>query len=416
MNVAQDPHTQTFTLRSPRFKTLALLAALLVFALAIRIWLMWPIISDDGYFGGSDDLDYHALGISLVERGQLGQHGQPSAYRMPLFPLFIAAIYRVTGPDRIVAQAVILLLSVINVGLTYLVGRQLGNQRVAWIAAIIAALDLDQIAYAGQLLTETLCVFLFTLSMLMLVMLRRRGGWRWAIVAGVILGLTVLIRVNILLLAPVAVAWIARYGVGNMRKRVVSVAILALVCGGLWGSWVVRNYMVFGEFIPLTTQGGNGYYGIYNDEAAAPQPINRFGAWRNLELSAEIWQASEAERDRMQRQMALAWIAAHPSRAAQIALVQVYHFWRVEINPLYMPILVLAMGGLGLLIRQRNPDGLLWLLLFATLSILSIVTLAVPRFHIPLLPGIAALAGIAIDQILLRIAASIPNRILQQRA
>lgn len=392
-----------------RFMGVSLLVIILVFAFVIRILFMWPIVIDDRNFGGSDDLDYHKFAISLVEHGLLGKDGQPSAYRMPLFPLFLAAIYRVAGPDRIIAQAVIMMLSVVNVALAYVIGRQLGNQRAGLIAAIIAALDVDQINFAGQLMTETLCTLLVTLSMVALVVLRRRGGWRWTLGVGILLSLTILVRVNILLIVPVACAWIFRYGVGSIRNRVASIIIIATLCGGAWGGWVVRNYITFGAFIPLTTQGGSGYYGIYNDEAAAPQPIEHFGEWRNLALSEEIQQASEVEKDRIQRQLAIAWIQAHPFKAVQVALVQVYHFWHEYLNPLYLSTLLLAIGGLGLLIRRGNPDGLLWLLVFGTLTIVAFFTLAVPRFHAPLLPGIAALAGIALGQIWVRIAPYLPR-------
>jgi 4-amino-4-deoxy-L-arabinose transferase-like glycosyltransferase len=262
------------------------------------------------------------------------------------------------------------------------------------------AFDPDQISFAAMLMTETLCTTLLAGSVLALTALRRQGGiWR-AGVAGALLGLTVLTRVNMLVLVPVVCVWLLRWGHGPLRSRLAAAAVIVGLSGACWGAWALRNYQVFGAFVPLTTQGGNGYYGVFNDEAARwPQPLESYGGWRYLPAPAELAGAGELARDRQQRAAALEWAGAHPIDAALVSLAQVGQLWRSNSgSPLFPALLALAALGARALHERGSPDGALWGLIAAALTLTAAVALAVPRFNIPLMPGMAALSWIGLER------------------
>lgn len=369
--------------------------AVILCALAVRLWMAWPAISGEWGFRIGDDDDYHQLALALLQNGQLAVGGHPSAYRMPAFPLLLAGAYALFGSAPGVGYLAQVVLSSLNVGLTYLFGRQLGGRAVGIVAGLLALIDLEQITYATLLMTETLCTLLLTVTLLALLAQRRSDRPWLAALAGLALGLAALTRVNMLGVVPIACLWLFRYGRGSVRQRIARAGLVALLCVGLWGAWVARNALVFGAFIPMTTQGGSGYYGVFNDEAFQTQPLDRYGVWRDLPLPGAVAQMSELEMDRWQRAAAIAWIRSHPGESAKLALVQVYHFWRSDNSPLYPPLLALAVVGLVMLLRERSPDAALLVLLGGMLTTLALVALAVPRFHIPLLPGITALAALA---------------------
>jgi 4-amino-4-deoxy-L-arabinose transferase-like glycosyltransferase len=315
---------------------------------------------------------------------------------MPFFPMMLAGIYSVVGAEPTRAQFVIVLLSVVNVGLAYLAGKQLGGVRGGLIAASFVAIDIDQINFSTVIMTETVTTTLVTLSGLTMIWLQRTGRFYWAVFAGMVMSLALLTRVNVLVFIPFVCGWLLWRSPAPLQKRLTWVGVIGAICGVAWGGWIVRNYMVFGEFVPLTTQGGNGYYGVFNDIAAAPQPLETFGYWRNMDLPPEIIAIdNEVEWDRAQRELAFEWMQAHPTQTLQLALVQVYHFWRSDSgSPFFLLALFLGVIGIYRLAHMQEQGWELWLIISGSLTLMSIIALAVPRFNIPLFPAIAALAGV----------------------
>ncbi len=76
--------------------------AVLIFvvALLVRSFIAVPIWAGDLGFYMGDDGNYYWIAISLVQHGVFGTEGVPTAYRMPLFPLFAAFWHRLFGRDR----------------------------------------------------------------------------------------------------------------------------------------------------------------------------------------------------------------------------------------------------------------------------------------------------------------------------
>jgi hypothetical protein len=92
-------------------------------------------------------------------------------------------------------------------------------------------------------------------------------GSRWAVVAGVLLGLAVLTRTNgvIVLLPLLLAAWVPRRQWQDPAVLLVGF-VLVLV------PWTVRNAVAFDAFAPLGTQSGFTMVGNYNDVAAQDGP------------------------------------------------------------------------------------------------------------------------------------------------
>jgi 4-amino-4-deoxy-L-arabinose transferase-like glycosyltransferase len=376
-----------------------ILAALLVVALGIRVVVTLPALSNNQGFRMGDDDDYHRYAVSLVTHGQFSD-GMFRAYRMPLFPMFLAGIYFVFGIDPVRAQLLMTLVGVANVALAFLLGRQLGGLFIGLFAASIVAIDPSQIRFSGMLMTETLCVALLTSSLLACLWLREYGGLRWAAVVGVLLGCLILTRVNMLIVVPFVCLWLLRYGKGDLRMRAATCATIALMCSLFLGAWVIRNFTVFGSFVPMTTGGGGVYYGIFNDATTAPQSIWRYGIWRSQPLPAEIAGLNELARDTWMRATAWSWVRAHPISALQVWLMQPIHFWGIRSNnPLAFLLLLLGIPGISALRNQANPNGILLGLMCIALTFMTLVTLGLSRFNMPLVPALASLAGVGLVHI-----------------
>jgi 4-amino-4-deoxy-L-arabinose transferase-like glycosyltransferase/Tfp pilus assembly protein PilF len=189
-------------------------------------------------------------------------------YQDPLYPYFLGLFYRVVGHHLTALLLLQAALGALNVILLYRIATRLWNPRVGLVAALLAALYAPFLFYDGLVLKTFLEVLLLNgwlLALLGAADAGEGGRSRWgrAGLAGLLLGLGALTRANYLLLLPVGVIWLflvlrGQPGWGRRAGRL-SLALLAgFLCVILPVTW--RNHAVGGEWVPLTSQGGQNFY------------------------------------------------------------------------------------------------------------------------------------------------------------
>ena len=382
-----------------------LIFALLVFvvALVVRGVIAAPIWAGDLGFHTGDDDDYYRIAISLVQHGTFAIEGVPTAYRMPLFPLFAAFWHRLFGIQPYAILPVLLGLgALIPVG-TYLLGRSVVGQVGALFAGLLTAFDLDLSMYSRFYMTETLFCVTVVGGLLAANRLRVTRRWPWAVVLGLCFGCATITRANFGPFVAVALLWIIWYGRDQVWPTMRRVAVVSALVLALWTPWVVRNSLVFGTLIPFTTQGGSAYYGLYSDVATQNNPLGYgFWLWRIPHPPARpghVW--TEVELDQYQREEAFTWIRANPGQALMVALMQLVYLW-IPDNDLVSWLLTVGIGLPTLLIfalRRHQPEFILWLTLVATMSALAVVSVGVARYQFPLRPILAVMATMFIMNI-----------------
>jgi 4-amino-4-deoxy-L-arabinose transferase-like glycosyltransferase len=233
----------------------------LALGLLLRLGFAWyaerwaPLVTNlDGY---------EALAMSLLERGEYGfLPGQPSALRDPGYPLFIAAVYGLTGgrhPWAVIGLQC--LLSLATAALVWLLARRLFSERVGLFCGWVYAFYPSAIYYSVYFFRETWIAFwvaaLVWLSASWSKEPRsadRRNVWISGICAAV------LALSNSALLPAVALAglalWLVSPELGRLRRVLIYFApLVAATC-----IWTVRNRAAFGVFIPGSTHGGTEIY------------------------------------------------------------------------------------------------------------------------------------------------------------
>jgi 4-amino-4-deoxy-L-arabinose transferase-like glycosyltransferase len=179
------------------------------------------------------------------------------AARVPGYPLFLAAIRTVAGPNPfwpVVAQMLI------DAGTCLLVAwlAALFDRRLALSAGLLAAANLNMIASAGQVLTDTLFLFPFTASLVATVLYLEAPSTPRAFAAGLLLGLALFVRSTVmffppLMLAALAIAaWRHRLPPARAVAHLAVAAIGALLCVA---PVLARNVATHGRFA-LVSQGG----------------------------------------------------------------------------------------------------------------------------------------------------------------
>jgi len=177
--------------------------------------------------------------------------------RPPGYALYLAAVYQTLGRSFLAAQLAQNLLTALCCVLLVLAATRLASWPIGLVAGFVAALS-PQLGYVSALvLPDALSALPLLLALLLLARAHPDGSasWRTSAVAGVLVGVGVWLRPNVVLLPPLLSLVILL--VSRDRKRgLVHALSLSLAAVLVVIPITIRNYTVFGEFVPVSTNGG----------------------------------------------------------------------------------------------------------------------------------------------------------------
>jgi 4-amino-4-deoxy-L-arabinose transferase-like glycosyltransferase len=344
----------------------------------------------------------------------------------PGYPTFIAGVFHLSGDavsHVIVAQ---LVLSVLTVGLTYLLAERLVGRTPAVLAAYALALDPISITMSNVNESEVLFTTISVAAAIVWVrgLQKSEVGVGSVGAAGGMLGLSVLVRAIALYLPVVIVPLTFLLGAGSRARRGLAAGALLVAFVIPVGFWLARNAAETSVALISTTEGINLEQYRAADALALDSNISRDDARRILD--AEVARRTRpgmnaAEVSRVQESVALRTLFHHkkgaaistvegfgrvlfgPGRAELLRLVRGYDSPRstadralqaVEAGMLFITLALAIVGGI-VLARARE-----WLPLGATLSFAVYDILLASggegdaRFRMPAMPFLAVLAGV----------------------
>lgn len=389
------------------------------------------VVATPGYDPAHDDRRYDRLACALIVGGQYPLRtpdtsrescgsmpsgpNEPTAFRPPGYPSFLAAVYVATGLlpfDRwTVGRTVNALLGTLAVGLLGLIAFQTWGRRVALVAMVVAAVDVPLILVGGSLLSETLFVTL-TLAAVATAMHARVAPRRlaWAAGVGVLIGLSTLTRpTGLVLVVPLGLAVAAR------RPRAAAVLLAATVL--TIAPWTVRNAVQMHTFIPVSSFVGSWLGGTYNEQART-DPRHPGSSQPRVYAFADLDGVREAERQRELTRRAVDYAVDHPGYVPAVVLhntmrmlnLEGADWWRSQGDSISLPrwsadagayafsvLALLALLG-ALTPAARGAPGWLWL---APILLFAGVVLAGSeiRYRAPVEPFLALLAALAITSL-----------------
>lgn len=243
-------------------RSLALIVLIAVLHGLFFIWYQQPDWSLPYVWPDQDG--YRRLGAVLAETGRFTRFPDapqfvPEVIRTPIYPAFVALIYRVFGVHQIPVALAQTGLFVLICLVVYGIARRVSGERVAIAAAALTALY-PPIPYFGALvMTEVWTTLLFTVSMWVAIRaLQDRSRGAFALL-GVLLALTTLSR-PVFVLFPLALAalGIALWGTrARARPTPGRWAIMLAVFAIAMLPWLAYNYETLGRFT-LSPAGGIG--------------------------------------------------------------------------------------------------------------------------------------------------------------
>jgi 4-amino-4-deoxy-L-arabinose transferase-like glycosyltransferase len=354
----------------------------------------------------SDHATYHESAVRMLN----GHAYPPSAYYPPGMAFWLLLVYTCFGESPAAALIINAFIGGLMSWLTYITGRHIISESAARIAAFACALFPSLVIYSTTLGYDPIlgCTILLAVWLIVRKPAEQHQFWYVGFI-GVVLGVCSFIKpIGLLLPFVFAITYLRRRAgvVRSLRNGILMMATMLMTLA----PWSIRNAVMFGKYVPVTTSGGVGLW-IANHEGATgltcPLPWFPPGT-------------SEVERDRMLWREAWSYMLTHPIETIAMLPKKVAYLWgtsstvmatvsadrwhpyleagaKAIINVAWVWVvlwfLVGAVGSRRIFIEKTYlwPAGMMLIYLFAVHQFYE----AQSRYHLPFLPYLLMCAAAA---------------------
>lgn len=394
-----------------------LLVAILAAALVLRLTAVFQSLAwNPDFLEPQMDALFHVEWARALAAGR--EHLDGPFFRAPLYPLFLAGIFKLCGDGLLLPRLVQAALGAATCGLVFLVARRIAGTRAALLSALLCAACPVLAFFDTELLLPVLECFCGTLALWLLLRAEALRSAPAILAAGLAIGAASIVRPNFLAVAAACGLWLV-WRVAGWRLR--TAALFALGCALPVAPVTLVNALE-GDPVLVATQGGvNLWIGNnpLSDGTTAIVPGTRPDWWGGYEDS--IAQAEQAAG----RKLRASEVSSHytrrvldywrdePLAAARLLLWKLRllasdvelgnnqddAYWLATFTPVlrWLPArwwVLLSFGLLGLwVVRRSGPGGalLVFIVAYATTIVLFFVC---SRFRAPLLPPLCIAAAV----------------------
>lgn len=330
---------------------------------------------------------------------------EATSTRPPLLPLILAAIYKILGRHFWIWNILNAFLFAMVGAFSVTLAQQFFGTRAAQLTALAVALDFSYKWFSADLLTEGFaCLFTLGLTALFYIFWRE-GRLKVIAAAGVIAGLSFLLRSIFIFWFPLLTLLVFFLA---PKKTGVKSAGLFLVCAFIvTAPWMVRNCKLHQAFMPLGDQGGIKLPGGYCDAAVADQGLwadpergGYFVVFEN-ELAKKNLPPGDYNREMAQygSRIAKQWMRDHWRVLPRLALAKL----KTELHLGYgylLPFLFIALLGILLGTLKSPPSQILWIFLVINALPIMATWSVGGRLLLPVIPHLHILFGASLATLL----------------
>ncbi len=285
---------------------------LLVMAIATGLRFAWW-----GVFHAplsSDAATYFSLAVQLVEQGGYGGARSGFAYWPPGLPFFLAPFVAVFGPQPWTVLVANLILTCLTVFLTYRIAKPVASEAAARLASLFMAIWPNLVMSAGLASKEQLILALFLGALALYLKgdapLRNRSNVPQLFGTGLLLGAATLTQPSFMLFPGVIFLAELLRGAG-VRRALLRLILVGVGLAAVVAPWSLRNYQVFGQLVPVSTNGGDVLYRANNPLAT--------GGWTERG-EIDLSHLGELEKNSVGYQLAEQWITANVTDFLSLAV------------------------------------------------------------------------------------------------
>lgn len=390
-----------------------------LFGAALTLRLIPVLLTRDLGIALDDMFQYDALAESIrLGQGYTWYGGIPTAARAPLYPLFLAIIYSLFGHQFMAARIVQAIVGSLLPVVVYVLGRGMFDERVARIASWVMVVYPLFLVYPLALATENLFFLLVPLMVLCLLRAMDTSRRAYYLLAGVLLGLSILTRSVMAGFVVPILPWLWYYG-SSRTEALKNWIVIVLCVAALTVPWSIRNSLLHGQFVFVeSTLGFHFYLGHHPDGTGTFDSDTAVGFLEEIGALDEPNLETEIVAHNLGMERGLGFILADPGREARLLVGRLSHFLRLEkraalyfysnnfLGELPPFILLLAflvvclpwvvmllLSVIGMTFTDVNGDKVLIYLLSTYLVGIHVLIIAEPRFHLVLVPFLAVFAA-----------------------
>ena len=350
-------------------------------------------------------------------------------WQPPLYPYFLGLVFEVLGDGYYLPRLIQAALGALNCILIYSLGRRIFSLGLGFAAGILAALYGPFIFFDAEFLPSALALCLDLLALLALLW-AASGDSRRFLVPGLLLGTAALCVASVLLFWPFAVLWAYIHDSGpSLRRRFVPGLLLSLGVLLAIAPVSLRNYLVSGERVPISTNAGINFYIGNNPEYEQTVRIQPGRAWRELVNRPRNEAGITRRSEQSSYFFGKAWefIRAQPGAYLRLLLYKTYLFWHGDEigrnQDLYFArnyssllslllwkgwiafpfgiLAPLALWGIGVALRQglhRRPEIALLLLFLCAYGLAVVLFFVASRYRLPVIPVLLLFAAYGVRE------------------
>ena len=402
-----------------RWDVLILTAVVLV-ALVIRVIYVLQLRASPLFDHPILDSEVHDQWARAIVAG--ADFFKGAYFKAPLYPWFLAAIYKIAGPGYLAPRLVQAVMGSLSCGMVFLVGREAIGRVAGAMAGFAAATFWVLVYFDAELLLEPLSIFLSLLALWLIFRAARGCSALTWLMAGLVLGLSAITRPNVLVFMPLVAVWVLVIYWGRPRMAWSRAVIFGVGCTVPILPITIRNWVVGHDFVPIASQAGPNFYIGNNPESdgmSARVPGARtswFGGYQDWITLAE----QETGRKLKPSEVSSfffhkAWEFMRHQRRAALNLMLVkfqlfFYEWEIPNNKdlffftkHYTPIagflplrsgMILPLGFVGLILSMGRGRRLFPLWGFALVYTATVIAFFVcSRFRVPVMPVFILLAS-----------------------
>jgi len=341
----------------------------------------------------------------------------PTAWLTPVYPVLLAAIFKLFGIYTLRSLFVAALLNILfSTGACvpiFFAGQRVAGLGVASVAAWLWALFPNAVILPFEWVWDTSLSALLAATLLWaaLVLAESPRVRDWPLY-GLLWGFALLTNPALALLLPVLLLWAAWRSPARGRQRLICPLLAATIAFLCCVPWTIRNYIQFHRLIPLRSNFAFELYIGNNENYDDAHRLRPGAVTQDREILRYLHMGETAFMDE-ERRKALAFITANPRIELRLITLRFAEFWmgtptpiatfRETPSPLLRALLLCnylapvgALLGVLVLFWRKSPYAILLSAFPLVFPLLYYLTHTSLRYRHPIDPVVLLLAAVAI--------------------
>lgn len=237
------------------------LIVVFLFALIIRGIVFFQVLDHPEVILQPDSSSYVSLAQGLIKYGTLclvDEPTNPDVERMPGYPVFVSAILRLFQGSLLAVIIVQIIVDAMSCVIICRLGDLLWDG-IGLLCGILACLNLGMITYSQFILTDSLFLFVFMVSLILVFKIVDKGKWKHSVALGAAIGIASMIRPVVIylptLMMPLLLVFLILKRGAKPVMAALKVSLIAIMFLITISPWMMRNYIHYGHFAMMSQSG-----------------------------------------------------------------------------------------------------------------------------------------------------------------